>query len=73
MRNKSDYVSLNFTNSLALLFIGLKLADIITWPWLWVTAPIWIPLAVLITLPVLTTIVIAIVKSVNRTSKGGFP
>jgi hypothetical protein len=30
-------------------------------------------LAVLITLPVLTTIVIAIVKSVNRTSKGGFP
>jgi hypothetical protein len=60
MGNKSDYVSLNFTNSLALLFIGLKLADIITWPWLWVTAPIWIPLAVPIVIGILTGIVIAV-------------
>lgn len=24
-----------------LLFVGLKLADIITWSWWWITAPFW--------------------------------
>lgn len=27
------------------LFVGLKLANIIHWPWLWVLAPIWLPFA----------------------------
>ena len=30
---------------LAVLFIGLKLAEIIHWSWLWVLAPIWGPFA----------------------------
>ena len=59
MRSKSDYVSLNFTDSLALLFIGLKLADVITWSWIWVLAPIWISLAVPVIIGVSTGIVIA--------------
>lgn len=59
MRSKSDYVSLNFTDSLALLFIGLKLSDVITWSWIWVLAPIWISLAVPVIIGVSTGIVIA--------------
>lgn len=31
---------------LLVLFVGLKLAGIIAWPWLWVLAPLWGPLAV---------------------------
>ena len=31
---------------LAVLFIGLKLSGIITWSWLWVTAPLWGGLAI---------------------------
>jgi len=34
-----------FLSLLAVLFIGLKLAGIIQWSWVWVLAPIWIPLA----------------------------
>lgn len=41
---------IGFLGALALLFIGLKLAGIITWSWVWVLAPLWIPLAVVILL-----------------------
>lgn len=30
---------------LLVLFIGLKLAGVIAWSWLWVLAPLWLPLA----------------------------
>jgi len=33
-----------FLSLLCLLFIGLRLGDVITWSWWWVMAPIWIPL-----------------------------
>lgn len=30
---------------LLVLFVGLKLANVIDWSWWWVTAPFWVPLA----------------------------
>ena len=33
---------------LFLLFLGLKLAGIITWSWWWVTAPLWGALALIL-------------------------
>ena len=33
---------------LGVVFITLKILGHITWPWLWVTAPIWGPLAMCI-------------------------
>lgn len=35
-----------FLGLLTIAFIVLKLTDVIDWDWLWVLAPIWIPLAV---------------------------
>ena len=29
---------------LLVLFVGLKLAGVITWSWWWVLSPIWMPL-----------------------------
>lgn len=37
---------IGFAGALTLLFIGLKLTGFITWPWLWVLAPLWVGLAV---------------------------
>jgi hypothetical protein len=34
-----------FLPLLALMFIGFKIVGVIAWPWLWVLAPIWAPLA----------------------------
>ena len=37
-----------FTTGLALMFIFLKLTGNITWSWLWVLAPLWIPASIMI-------------------------
>lgn len=34
-----------FSGLLTLLFIALKLTNVITWSWIWVLAPIWLPWA----------------------------
>ena len=38
----------SFLGLLTILFIGLKLGNVIAWPWLWVLAPLWLPLAVML-------------------------
>lgn len=43
---------------LTIVFIVLKLCKLITWPWLWVLAPIWIELALI----VFVAFVLAIIK-----------
>jgi len=35
---------IGFFSLLALLFIGLKLGNVIDWSWWWILAPIWIPM-----------------------------
>jgi hypothetical protein len=37
---------INFCGLLAILFIGLKLTGYITWSWLWVLSPLWLPFAI---------------------------
>lgn len=39
---------IGFGGLLTILFIGLKLTGYIDWPWLWVLAPTWIPLAIVV-------------------------
>ena len=42
MRKDTNSGGIGFTGLLTLLFIGLKLAGIIEWRWLWVLSPLWI-------------------------------
>lgn len=37
-----------FLPLLAVLFIALKLTGYVTWSWLWVLSPLWIPFAAVI-------------------------
>lgn len=39
---------IGFFGLLAIVFIVLKLTGYITWSWLWVLAPIWIPFIIAI-------------------------
>lgn len=34
--------------SLAAFFVGLKVTHVVDWSWVWITAPIWIPLALIL-------------------------
>lgn len=51
-------ISIGFSGLLALIFITLKLCNVIAWSWLWVLAPLWIPVAaVLVVLAVVALLV----------------
>ena len=39
----STNAGIGFTGMLAILFIGLKLTKMVTWSWIWVLSPLWIP------------------------------
>ena len=53
MKEKSG---LNFFEGITLIFITLKLCDIINWGWIWVLSPIWIPLLIYIILKIIIKI-----------------
>ncbi len=36
-------MKLGFFSLLFLLFLGLKLGGLITWSWLWICSPFWLP------------------------------
>ena len=55
--SSSSSGGISFTGALTVLFIGLKLTHVISWPWLWVLSPIWISL--LIGLTVIGVLLIA--------------
>ena len=44
--SSSSSSGIGFTGALTILFIGLKLTHVISWPWLWVLSPIWISLLI---------------------------
>ena len=62
--NKSTSSSeIVFSGFFAILFIILKLTGVITWSWLWVLAPIWIPFVIVVfILYIIAGIVIALNK-----------
>jgi hypothetical protein len=39
---------ITFLDILTIAFIVLKLCGVITWSWVWVLAPLWIPIALII-------------------------
>lgn len=43
-QNGPNTSGVSVTGLLGVLFIGLKLTGYISWPWLWVLSPFWIPL-----------------------------
>ena len=40
----------SFAGMLTILFIGLKLTNVITWSWLWILSPLWISLLITISI-----------------------
>lgn len=45
---------IGFLGALAILFIALKLCNVVAWSWWWVLAPLWIPAAICAAIPVVT-------------------
>ena len=46
--NNYGYNGVSFSSILFLVFLVLKLTNVIDWSWWWVTAPVWIPIIILL-------------------------
>jgi hypothetical protein len=57
--SSSSSGGIGFTGLLTVLFVGLKLTNVIAWPWLWVLSPLWIPLLLMIIILIIGGIVAA--------------
>lgn len=62
----SSSSGVGFLGLLAVAFIVLKLLGVIDWPWLWVLAPIWIPLAIFLVIVVIFVVAFVIYCLVTR-------
>ncbi len=51
---------MNVCEVLLVIFITLKLAGIVTWSWWLVTAPIWAPILIWLTIGLVTSVIIYI-------------
>jgi len=60
---------LNLTAVLFIVFLILKLTGEIDWSWWWVTSPLWLPVAAVIGLFLLGTVLLLIVKIYEITIK----
>ena len=45
---------IGFCSLLCIAFIVLKLCKVINWSWIWVLAPIWIPIAIVLVLAIIS-------------------
>lgn len=46
MKTSEAATGVSFLQLLTVLFIGLKLGNVINWSWWWVLAPLWIPVGI---------------------------
>ena len=48
MSNQTNSSGVSFASLLFLVFLVLKLTDVIQWSWWWITAPLWVGVAVVV-------------------------
>ena len=60
--SESSSGGIGFPGLLTILFVGLKLTNVIAWPWLWVLSPIWIPLLLLMAILIIGSVAAALLK-----------
>lgn len=68
MKNKNSSGvggGVGFCGMLTIVFIVLKLVEVISWSWLWVLAPVWIPAAIGIT-ALIVYVIVSLVTAIFR-------
>lgn len=60
--SSSSSGGIGFTGLLTVLFVGLKLTNVIAWSWWWVLSPIWISFLLFVLIAAIAGIIIAVCK-----------
>jgi len=53
----SNVAGVGLCDLLFVVFLVLKLTHVIDWSWWWVTAPLWIPLALVVVVVIIASII----------------
>jgi hypothetical protein len=56
-KGKEVKANISFSDLLLLLFVALKLTNVISWSWFWVLSPIWITVGVVIIVAIIAGII----------------
>lgn len=62
-------MKIGFLGLLTIVFITLKLTNVIYWSWLWVLAPMWIPFAVFGVIAMFSGVSLILAKYLERSKK----
>lgn len=63
MANKENVSGgIGFGGLLTIVFIVLKLTKVISWSWWWITAPLWIPIAISVIVVIIVLLLNIIVR-----------
>jgi hypothetical protein len=55
--SSSSSGGIGFLGLLTVVFIVLKLMEVITWSWVWVLAPFWIPMLIILAICVVAGLI----------------
>ncbi len=66
MSDNNSSESIGFFGLLTIVFIVLKLCNVIQWSWWWVLAGVWVPIAFILVIVVLVAIATFIVVIVDN-------
>lgn len=72
-RNSGASGGITLSGLTFIVFLVLKLCNVINWSWWWVTAPLWIPVALFVAVCAIVFIVgvfIGIVRAIVKSKKG---
>lgn len=58
--------SIGFTGLLTILFIALKLTGVITWSWVWVLSPLWIPFVIFLVIVFIAMIIMMVIALLDK-------
>lgn len=61
---------MTLNTALFLIFLVLKLTENITWSWLWVLSPLWIPFAIIFILIIIVLIITTIEEILRKLKEG---
>lgn len=65
-RSSSSSSGIGFGGLLTVLFIGLKLTHYIDWSWWWVLSPLWIGVAVMLSILAIFGIIALVAVAVSK-------
>lgn len=63
---KANASGISFCGLLTIVFIVLKLTGFISWPWVWVLAPLWLSWVIVIAIIVIAIVIALIVGLFKR-------